>query len=565
MKLNFQYLSFVLAFFCVSTVLLQTAEAQVSTAFEATFTGDGVLTDQSVFPPSSTPLGSTTLAFSYNTVDFAFQQTFNLGGGTTGTGWASVAPSPLTIFAGAQSFTADPIIGVTMFDQPTGSDQFNFALGAGGLIQWNDSTSSAFAGPVTTDFSIANSMLIDQVANTASLVLAGGGLTILRINGDPNLTLEINNAFVLFAIPGDACADAIALPSTFADTPYFAAGATTDGVDLFGYCDIGPIGDENVHNDVWFTYVPDVGGCTYISTVGLAGIDTRLAIYNGNNCPNDPSTVLACVDDEVLPLIAPPFEAGMDVTLVAGETYLIRLGTYLPNVANGSGALRIAAGPQAAANQVGETNPGAPGCDTFTSLCNGDQAFAGCAACSCNNPGLAGAIGGCAHSESASNGGFGGRLIATGSASVSLPFGMATTNDLKISAENLPAGVTAVLFSGAGVVPNGNPTAMCFRQGADGGGLKDGLRCAINAGGGLFRHGNRQANAMGNIMDDTGPNRTWGGAAQPHGGLANNPGTNPGFVAGQTRFFDATYRDIAWGTCATGINTTNAVRVTFTP
>ena len=419
------------------------------------------------------------------------------------------------------------------------------------VIACNDSTPGSAEASLVVALTAGTDYIIRYGTGTDFAFEAPGSIFVGPVG--PGLVPPVN----------DDCANATALPAVFADTAYDGTNASTDGVDLNGFCDMGAFGDDNAYNDIWFTYTPAIGGCTYISTFNLAAADTRLAVYIGNNCPNDPSTILACADDEVLPP-ALPFEAGLDVTLSAGVTYLIRVGTYQPANGNGLGTLRIASGPVAVVLNAGNVNPGAPGCEAYMSLCSGDESVLGCATCPCTNPGPAGVIGGCAHSESATNGGFGARLIGSGSASIAGPFGSAVTTDLRFSAENLPSGATTVLFSGGGCLPNGNPLAMCFRQGLPAA-TKDGLRCASNSGGGLFRHGNRQANASGDIMDNTGPNRTWGGAAQPHGGLAYNPATNPGFVAGQTRFFDATYRDIVWGTCATGLNTTNAVRVTFTP
>ena len=356
----------------------------------------------------------------------------------------------------------------------------------------------------------------------------------------------------------DDCANAIALPSTFADTPYSAFGATTDGADATGFCDYGAFGDEQNHNDVWFTYTPAVGGCTYISTLGLAGYDTRLTVYEAAGCPDDPATILACVDDEEGPSAPGPFEAGLDVNLQAGVTYTIRLGTFDAGTAPTSGTLRIAAGP-GAMNTTGP-NPGAPGCVDFPSWCNGDGGDQmGCTDCPCGNNAPPGTVGGCLHSASALNGGFGSRLLAEGDASVSLPSG--STTDLKLSMENMPPVSTCVMFSGSGVAPT-NMANPCFGYGVAvplmTPGAKDGLRCAV---GGLIRHGNRQSDAAGNILADTGPSRTWGGVAGPVDGIASQAG----FVAGQTRYFQGTHRDLAGAQCGTGLNTSQAVEVTFTP
>ena len=288
----------------------------------------------------------------------------------------------------------------------------------------------------------------DFDTTTFTLVNAAGGLTDLTgvlISG--SVTVRGN----------DDCGNAAVLPSTFAETAYDATGATTDGVDATGFCNYGDFGDDQNHNDVWFSYTPDVGGCTYISTLGLAGEDTRLAIYEGHNCPDDPARIIACADDELQPTEF-PFEAGLDVDLIAGTTYTVRLGMYgngASSVPAGAGTLRIAQGPGADINSGG-TNPGAPGCSPFASVCNGnggDQM--GCTDCPCMNNAAQGIIGGCLNSS-----GLGSRLIASGDPSVSLP--MASPDDLRFEATNGPANQLFILNAGDALAP-GNPCKPLFR------------------------------------------------------------------------------------------------------
>jgi len=346
----------------------------------------------------------------------------------------------------------------------------------------------------------------------------------------------------------DDCANAIALPSTFADTPYDPSGATTDGSDALGFCDYGTFGDELNHKDIWFTYTPDLGGCTYISTFGLAAYDTRLTVYDSTSCPDDPANIIACADEEMLPP-ATPFEAGLDVNLVQGQTYLIRLGTYGENSVSSTGILRIAPGPGAQINSGG-ANPGAPGCGTFVEVCNGDGGNQlGCTNCPCMNNAPAGTIGGCLNSAATSA-----RLEATGDPSVSLPSGSA--DDLRFSIAGAPPGAFCILNSGDGLAPGGmaNP---CFglNTGAQAAQF-DGLRCAIMN---TRRHGGRSADGNGDVGVTNNP---WGGEGGPPVGIAN---AGPGIAAGQTRFFQVINRDDALLSCMRGLNTSQAIRVTFQP
>ena len=216
------------------------------------------------------------------------------------------------------------------------------------------------------------------------------------------------------------------------------------------------------------------------------------------------------------------------------------------------------------ANLLAQTTPSSQaGCGgappvVYASSCNGDGGDQmGCTDCPCGNNAPAGTAGGCQHSASA--GGGGSLLIAAGDASVSLPSGSVT--DLKLSMTNMPPTSTAVMFSGSAIAPQ-NVANPCFGFGVavalGTSGEKDGLRCAV---GGLLRHGNRQSNASGDILDDSGPNRTWGGVAGPAVGIA----AQGAFMSGQTRYFQATHRDLPGAVCMTALNTSQAIEVTFTP
>ncbi len=84
----------------------------------------------------------------------------------------------------------------------------------------------------------------------------------------------------------------------------------------------------------------------------------------------------------------------------------------------------------------------------------------------------------------------------------------------------------------------------------------DGLRCAVTN---TRRHGGRSADAMGDVGVTNAP---WGGEGNPMVGIAN---AGTGFVAGQTRYFQVINRDDPLLSCMRGLNTSQAVEVTFTP
>lgn len=192
---------------------------------------------------------------------------------------------------------------------------------------------------------------------------------------------------------------------------------------------------------------------------------------------------------------------------------------------------------------------------TFADFCNGDGGNQmGCTDCPCGNNALPGTIGGCVNSSGGST-----RIAATGNPSVSLPSG--DTTDLRLTLTGAPSNAFCVMLSGGGVAPTGmaNP---CFGmssgiQSPD----RDGLRCAVGAGQAVLRHGGRSADGAGEVLASSGPSRVWGGEAQPAAGIAGQAA----FVSGQTRYFQVTHREDAMAVCMRGLNTSQAVEVTFTP
>jgi hypothetical protein len=145
-------------------------------------------------------------------------------------------------------------------------------------------------------------------------------------------------------------------------------------------------------------------------------------------------------------------------------------------------------------------------------------------ACPCGNDG---GDGGCVNST-----GFGGRLVGSGSTSVS-------ADDLRIDAFQLPAGRTARFYMAHALVQAP---------------LGDGFLCAGSGGYGLFRFPSHNAGSAGSIALEAGLASFAAGNLPPAGQLL--PGANWNF---QVWFRDPT------GPCGSGLNTTNALSVTFTP
>lgn len=186
---------------------------------------------------------------------------------------------------------------------------------------------------------------------------------------------------------------------------------------------------------------------------------------------------------------------------------------------------------------------------TMTDFCNGDGGSgAGCTDCPCGNNAAPGTVGGCLNSVGSSA-----RLLPTGSPSISLPLG--SSEDLRFGLTGAPPSVLSILFSGDAAAPV-NMANPCFGQNSGTTAIAfDGLRCAV---GNVRRSGARVADGLGNIGDT---NNAWGGANQPAAGI----GVALGAAAGETRYFQAVNRDNSQLVCGRGLNTSQAVEVTFAP
>lgn len=149
-------------------------------------------------------------------------------------------------------------------------------------------------------------------------------------------------------------------------------------------------------------------------------------------------------------------------------------------------------------------------------FCFGDGSGA---SCPCGNFGAPGT--GCANSSGA-----GASLQVMGTTSVS-------SDDITFSMLNGPGPTPALLFAGTDQVNGGLGTPF-----------GDGLRCA---GGQIQR--------LGVMIQDQGGSATWGPGLAPLGGWS----------AGDTRFFQAWYRDSTNSPCAGNFNLTQGVQVVFIP
>jgi hypothetical protein len=125
-------------------------------------------------------------------------------------------------------------------------------------------------------------------------------------------------------------------------------GATMDGPNHDGAgCNSGT---DTFFNDVWWKFVAPANGVVSISTCGTVGYDNKLAVYNLGANPvgfdyNDLDTVLVgCNDDGSATCFltdgVTPYASAMTATVAQGNTYLIRMGSYVDGE-TGAGSITI--------------------------------------------------------------------------------------------------------------------------------------------------------------------------------------------------------------------------------
>ena len=131
----------------------------------------------------------------------------------------------------------------------------------------------------------------------------------------------------------------------------FDSTNATDGAGLpldMLVCDMGPFGDEQIYQDVWFSFTPGATNAYDFEVVdtGSGTWDSRIAVYDQSSCPDDPANVIACDDDDGAGL----FSAVFGVPLIGGNTYLVRVGSFSATTSELPAGLSISAVPPPPAN-----------------------------------------------------------------------------------------------------------------------------------------------------------------------------------------------------------------------
>ncbi|MBL9121808.1 MAG: hypothetical protein JNL80_18025 [Phycisphaerae bacterium] len=143
----------------------------------------------------------------------------------------------------------------------------------------------------------------------------------------------------------DECASAIAVANGDA-IPFCNVNATWSG-QSFGAGACEGSSTTTITNDLWYEYVADGDGTLTLSTCGTADFDTIIAAYAsilpiGSACPPVSGvslvSLVGCSDDSDS-CGATSVQSKLSIDVLAGKTYMIRLGGW--NGHTGSGTLNL--------------------------------------------------------------------------------------------------------------------------------------------------------------------------------------------------------------------------------
>lgn len=137
------------------------------------------------------------------------------------------------------------------------------------------------------------------------------------------------------SLDNDACANATEIQ--LGDTPFSNIGATMDGVNLPAQCEEGF--GLVLGADLWYEFTAPFSGDLTVSLCGSASYDSRLALYQGCNCPASNASLVGCDDDGCGDLGGP---SSLTAPVSAGQCYLLRVGGF--GNAQGTGVLNLEIG-----------------------------------------------------------------------------------------------------------------------------------------------------------------------------------------------------------------------------
>lgn len=188
----------------------------------------------------------------------------------------------------------------------------------------------------------------------------------------------------------DDCANSLTI--TDGTTAIDTTSATTDGPQHVGHpaCDV--FGNNQLSEDVWFTYFATCTGDLTLTMCeelgGGANFDTRIAAY-APGCPASDASLIDCNDDDLVNPCggsAGGFHSTLALTVTTGQEILVRVGGFSDS---GTGLLNVVcAAPPVCGNNITEAGEQCDGTDDAAcpGLCSGCQCpcgdFTATAACS---------------------------------------------------------------------------------------------------------------------------------------------------------------------------------------
>lgn len=158
-----------------------------------------------------------------------------------------------------------------------------------------------------------------------------------RFDSDSDSDLRDFRAFMSAFNPRiireDACEDAIPVfcEGTFG---FDNSNATLDGP---AHAACANAGADQIDRDVWTCWTSPCTSLILVETCDQTELDTRIAVYEGCECPVSDAQLLTCNDDSCNVQSSVTFEAA------AGQSYLIRTGSF-PGLSGDAGALTISCG-----------------------------------------------------------------------------------------------------------------------------------------------------------------------------------------------------------------------------
>ncbi len=193
----------------------------------------------------------------------------------------------------------------------------------------------------------ATSALLFNVVEGETYLLRLGGYGMVSPGEEGIGTFSIGE--FIPAVANDFCDSAIEVTEG-AGQEFTIVDASTDGPDHPGDGTCFGFNFVTASNDIWYTFTPTFTGSANWSTCDMISFDSRLVVYNaGATCPVTQADMLACNDDGAG---CSNFTSNLFFDVVAGETYLLRLGSFGDEFGSGTFDLLNSEPPEPPSNDL---------------------------------------------------------------------------------------------------------------------------------------------------------------------------------------------------------------------